>query len=119
MNYIEKCLFTVKDILSTQPVEECRKNVLETIVNLEKECPKQKTDIDAKFKEICKECNVDLFEEIDYMNYIDKRLEPVKEILETQPKDWRRNAIETIEGLKNECPKQKEYIDAKFKEMCL
>lgn len=64
MNYIENRLSAVKDILSSQPVEKCRKNVIETIERLKTECPEQSADIDAKFKEICKECKVDFFKEI-------------------------------------------------------
>lgn len=118
MDYIEK-LSEVEQKLSSQPEEEVRENVLKTIVGLRKECPDQKENIDAKFKEICQECHVDLFKEIEIIDYIDRRLSAVKDIICSQTvEEYRKNVLETIDGLKRECPNQEAYIDDAFKEIC-
>ena len=118
MDYIEK-LSEVEQKLSSQPEEEVRENVLKTIVGLKKEYPNQKGYINAKLKDICQERHKALFDEIKTIDYIDSRLSAVKDIICSQTvKEYRKNVLETIDGLKRECPNQEAYIDDAFKEIC-
>ncbi len=117
MSYIEKCLSEVEKKLRTKPVEEVRENVLKAIVGLKKDYPMQKTDIDAKFKEICKECNVDLSKEIKNISDIDSLMTPIKTIICSQTvEECREIVFEDIWLLKFKYCDPKAYIDAKFYE---
>ena len=117
MDYIEKCLLEVEQKLSSQPEEKA--NITKAIVSLRKEYPNQKENINAKFKEICQKCHMDLFKEIEIIDYIDSRLSAVKDIICSQTvKKYRKNVLETIVGLKRKCLNQEAYIDDAFKEIC-
>ena len=117
MGYIEKRLSEVEQKLSSQPEEKA--NITKAIVSLRKEYPNQKENINAKFKEICQKCHMDLFKEIEIIDYIDRSLSAVKDIICSQTvKKYRKNVLETIVGLKRKCLNQEAYIDDAFKEIC-
>ncbi len=53
MDYIDRRLSAVEDIIKVQSVEKCRRNVFETLEKLRMEHPNKSQYIDDKFKEYC------------------------------------------------------------------
>lgn len=61
---IKYFLQAVDEILATQPEEDCRKNVLETIGVLKKDFPKDADYIERQFKSLCEKHKKDFFKEL-------------------------------------------------------
>jgi hypothetical protein len=64
IEYIDKLMSAVEDVMKEQTGSECRKNVWETVSILKKEYPDCSDYVENKLKELAQRYDTDFFEEI-------------------------------------------------------
>ena len=62
IDYIDRCMAAVEEIIKQQTGEECRRNVWETVSGLKEKFPDNVDYIDKIFNELVKKYNIDFFE---------------------------------------------------------
>ena len=62
IDYIDRRMAAVEEIMQQQTVEECRRNVWETVSGLKEKFPDNVDYIDSMYNKLVKKYNIDFFE---------------------------------------------------------